>query len=383
MSNGHLALPPLSLYVHIPWCVRKCPYCDFNSHEASGNLPETEYVRALIEDLDQDLALVQGRPLQSIFFGGGTPSLFSASAFDTLLRAIRQRISFAPDIEITLEANPGTAEQQRFADYHKAGLNRLSIGVQSFNDRQLTQLGRIHHADEARRAIDYAQQAGFNNFNIDIMYALPGQTIEQAESDLQEAISHSPRHISWYQLAIEPNTAFYKRPPSLPDEDAFMAIQEQGLQLLGEAGFQRYEISAYAQAGQASVHNLNYWRFGDYLGIGAGAHGKITMPEQGKIIRSHKRRQPGHYLAASLSRSAGHSVVQTGELTLEFMMNALRLQEGFSVTQFETRTGLAFSSLEKQVESLISRQLLTQQGEQYQPTEKGRQFLNTLLEAFL
>jgi len=377
------SLPPLSLYIHIPWCVRKCPYCDFNSHEKKTDLPEQDYIRALIEDLDQDLPLAQQRPLTSIFFGGGTPSLFSSEAISQIVRAVEQRIPFSDNIEITLEANPGTAEQQRFSGYRKAGVNRLSIGIQSFDDQKLQNLGRIHNSGEAHKAVKLARSSGFDNLNIDIMYALAGQSVQQAMSDLSGAIHCEPDHLSWYQLTIEPNTAFYSRPPTLPDEDTMLVMQQTGFELLAQAGYQQYEVSAFAHPTRQASHNLNYWRFGDYLGIGAGAHGKITLPAEGRIVRTRKSRQPEHYMAASLSRSAPHQSVAVNERAMEYMLNVLRLHEGFTAAQFEARTGLAFGQVEKQVESLISKQLLHRNRDRFQPTEKGRQFLNTMLEAFL
>ncbi|MEX1198025.1 MAG: radical SAM family heme chaperone HemW [Pseudohongiellaceae bacterium] len=383
VNTPGLQLPPLSLYVHVPWCVRKCPYCDFNSHEASGALPEDDYIRALIEDLDQDLAMVQGRSLQSIFIGGGTPSLFSGRSYGRLLTAIAQRTSLAPDVEITLEANPGTTEYQRFSDYRTAGINRLSIGAQSFDDAQLRTLGRIHDSTEIRRAAREAHRAGFDNFNIDLMYALPDQTPEAACEDLRQALQLEPAHLSWYQLTIEPNTSFYKRPPDALPEETVIDTQDRGLSLLESAGLQRYEVSAWARPGRASVHNLNYWTFGDYLGIGAGAHGKITLPGESRIVRTRKRRQPDHYLKSSLTRSAGCDPVPDNQLVLEFLMNALRLTGGFTVPQFEAHTGLPFGTLEKQVESLTDRGLMTCEGERCRTTPRGLQLLDSVLETFL
>jgi len=375
-------LPPLSLYIHIPWCVRKCPYCDFNSHESKTDLPEQDYIRALIEDLDHDLPLVQARALESIFFGGGTPSLFSGTGIKQILTAVAERIDFTPDMEITLEANPGTAEQARFAEYRRAGVNRLSIGVQSFDDLQLQNLGRIHGSHEGESAIAMARESGFENFNIDLMYALAGQCVAQAMADLGRAVDHGPTHLSWYQLTIEPNTAFYKRPPQQPDEDAMLDMQQAGFDLLNSSGYAQYEVSAFARAGRRAAHNLNYWRFGDYLGIGAGAHGKITRPDNNDIVRTRKHRQPDHYIASPL-RTAQRQAITQNDLPLEFMLNALRLHEGFTVDQFEARTGLAFGQVEKQVESLVLKALLTRQANHFQPTAQGRQFLNTMLEAFL
>ncbi|MFZ2320426.1 MAG: radical SAM family heme chaperone HemW, partial [Pseudomonas sp.] len=289
------ALPPLALYIHIPWCVRKCPYCDFNSHAAGPTLPEQEYVDALLADLDADLGRVHGRQLSSIFFGGGTPSLFSAAALGRLLAGVEQRIGFAADIEITLEANPGTFEQAKFQAYRQLGINRLSIGVQSFQADKLKALGRIHDGDEAIRAADMARAAGFDNFNLDLMHGLPDQSIEDALSDLRIAIAQQPTHLSWYQLTMEPNTVFWSQPPTLPEDDTLWDIQEAGQQLLAEHGYLQYEVSAYARAGRQAQHNLNYWSFGDFIGIGAGAHGKLSSPS-GQIVRTWKTRLPKDYL---------------------------------------------------------------------------------------
>jgi putative oxygen-independent coproporphyrinogen III oxidase len=393
-----LALPPLSLYIHVPWCVRKCPYCDFNSHEhASTGLPEDEYVSALLDDLNHDLEYVQGRQIQSIFIGGGTPSLLSARAYERLFSGLQQHLKFSPDIEITLEANPGTAERDKFTDYRALGINRLSLGVQSFDAAQLRQLGRIHDPDDARRAIDFARRAGFERLNLDLMYALEHQTTAQAVNDLQQAINFNPEHISWYQLTIEPNTAFYKQPPQQPLEDELIAIQDTGLELLARHGFQRYEVSAFSQPGEQSRHNLNYWRFGDYLGIGAGAHGKVTELDKRRIVRLRKRRQPEHYLqaarhsmelaSANLANRypylADAAPVERTELPLEFLLNALRLRTGFTVNQYEQSTGLSFGHLTKRVESLQQQQLLTFDGNVVCTTDRGYQFLNSVLEAFL
>ncbi len=396
-----LELPPLSLYVHVPWCVRKCPYCDFNSHEQKGELPEDDYVDALLDDFRHDLSYVQKRAISTIFIGGGTPSLLSAAAYDRLLNGLQKMAAFASDIEITLEANPGTAERGKFADYHSAGINRLSLGIQSFDPQQLQQLGRIHDEHDAERAIEYAHKAGFNRLNLDIMYGLQAQSADSAMKDLQRAIDAKPEHISWYQLTIEPNTVFFKHPPPLPPEDTLIDIQDSGLTLLADHGFTRYEVSAFARAGGQARHNLNYWRFGDYLGIGAGAHGKITQRSRQRILRMHKRRQPGHYLQAAavakkqaLNQSAGNLLnrypyladagpIETDQLALEFLLNALRLREGFTRRQFEQRTGLPFSLIAKQVESLHQRQLLRIDGDRISTTDTGYQFLNSVLEAFV
>lgn len=378
-----LALPPLSLYVHIPWCVRKCPYCDFNSHEYSGELPESQYVDALIDDLAADLDQLPNRSLQSIFIGGGTPSLFSAAALQNLLQRIAALIEFSPTIEITLEANPGTAEAKRFTAYREAGINRLSIGVQSFANQQLQKLGRIHDATQATAAIAMAKSAGFDNFNIDLMHGLSVQTRAEAMADLQQAIALEPAHLSWYQLTIEPNTVFYNRPPPLPADDELDSIQQSGLALLADAGFAQYEVSAFAQPGKKSLHNVNYWQFGDYIGIGAGAHGKLTDPSRDSIVRTRKSRQPAHYLQSSVQRQAPRQSLARDERALEFVLNALRLREGFSETLFSARTGLAFSSIAKQVEYLTTKGLMQSTDGVVTTTDRGYQMLNSVLEEFL
>ena len=326
-APGPTSLPPLSAYVHIPWCVRKCPYCDFNSHTSDDALPEKAYVEALIADLEQELPAVRGRPLQSIFFGGGTPSLFSAQSIGRILEAMAARVPMATDIEITLEANPGTFEQARFAEYRQAGVSRLSIGVQSFNSVHLERLGRIHDGDEALRALKMARNAGFDNINLDLMHGLPGQTVEEALADLQQALALEPEHLSWYQLTLEPNTVFYSRPPQLPEDDVLWDIQEEGQAVLRSGGFEQYEVSAYARNGRYSRHNLNYWQYGDFIGIGAGAHGKLSSSEGG-IQRYWKTRLPRDYLAAQGSFRAGERRLDTGEIPFDFMMNALRLTQG-------------------------------------------------------
>ena len=377
-----LQLPPLSLYVHIPWCVRKCPYCDFNSHEAGKTIPEQDYVRALIEDLKADLAWVQGRKLHSIFFGGGTPSLFSGQAIGDILKAAEKLIGFETDIEITLEANPGTFEQQKFSDFYRAGVNRLSIGIQSFNNQHLQRLGRIHDGEQAIKAIATAQVAGFNNFNIDLMHGLPEQSLEQAQADIQQAIDSGAQHISWYQLTIEPNTAFYSKPPPLPNDDRLADIQQGGMNLLHEHQFGQYEISAFALHGQTSRHNINYWEFGDYLGIGAGAHGKITLPEQDSVIRTSKTRQPDHYLAREGSLLVQNSAISRDEMALEFMMNGLRLKDGVAAEYLIPRTGLDKLSVATQVADLQHKGLMEPDSYRYKTTHLGYQFLNTVLQSF-
>lgn len=381
MSSLQLSLPPLSLYIHIPWCIKKCPYCDFNSHQKKqGDLPETDYIKALLEDLNTDRDYSQERPLHSIFIGGGTPSLFSAGAYDFLLTEIDKIIPFEADMEITLEANPGTFEQQKFHDFRLAGINRLSIGIQSFNGAFLKSLGRIHDDNEAIRATDIAQQAGFENYNLDLMFGIPEQGVKDAIMDIQTAIDCSPQHISWYQLTIEPNTQYYSHPPTLPDEDTIHWMQTLGKQLLKDNSFSQYEISAYSQPGRQSRHNFNYWLFGDYLGIGAGAHGKITLPAEKKIIRTRKTRQPDHYLDPSKKFCAETITVPEHELALEFMMNAMRLCEGTNRDCFEARTGLPLSSIEKQLSKLSQLGLLEQN--KIQASNRGQQFLNNLLSEF-
>jgi putative oxygen-independent coproporphyrinogen III oxidase len=377
-----MPLPPLSLYIHVPWCVRKCPYCDFNSHAQDGTLPEADYVARLLEDLQQDIEAVQGRELQSIFIGGGTPSLFSADAFAFLLDAVNRMLPFAHDIEITLEANPGTAEQQKFTGYRSAGINRLSIGVQSFNAEHLKVLGRIHDRDEAVRAADFARRGGFDNFNLDLMFALPQQSTTQALQDLQQAIACGPTHISWYQLTIEPNTEFFSKPPVVPEDDAVSDMQDAGMALLQEHGYARYEISAYAQAGRQARHNLNYWRFGDYLGIGAGAHGKLTQAD-GSIVRTRKTRMPAHYLDRSRTLLTESRKIPAKELPFEFMMNALRLCEGFPAALFEARTGLALEEIAAALTKLRQRGLLLDDAARLQPSETGLRYLNDLLLEFM
>ena len=377
-----MTLPPLSLYLHVPWCVRKCPYCDFNSHAQQGALPEADYVARLLEDLRADLAGVQGRALQSIFIGGGTPSLFSAHAFGTLLAEIERMVPFASDIEITLEANPGTAEQQKFSGYRAAGINRLSIGVQSFNAEHLKVLGRIHDRDEAVRAADFARKAGFDNFNLDLMFALPQQSTAQALADLQQAIACGPAHISWYQLTIEPNTEFFSKPPVVPEDDAVSDMQVAGMALLAREGYARYEISAYAQAGKQARHNLNYWLFGDYLGIGAGAHGKLTQAD-GSIVRTRKTRMPAHYLERSRTLLTESRTIPAAEITFEFMMNVLRLTEGCPSALFEQRTSLSLATLSDKTAGLQQRGLLLKSNDRLRATEMGLRYHNELLLAFL
>ncbi len=383
MTNPRLQLPPLALYIHIPWCVRKCPYCDFNSHTQHEALPEQAYVAALLADLEQDLPAVQGRPISSIFIGGGTPSLFSADAFATLFEGLWQRLQPTADIEITLEANPGTFEQERFAAYRQLGINRLSLGVQSFQDEKLKALGRIHSAAEAVHAIEAAGRAGFDNLNIDLMHGLPEQSLEDALYDLDQALSLQPTHLSWYQLTIEPNTFFWNKPPQLPEDEALWAIQEAGQERLAEAGFAQYEVSGYSRPGQRCRHNLNYWQFGDFIGIGAGAHGKLTDLERSKIRRTWKHRAPQQYLAADTPFLSGARVLDADELPIEYMLNALRLIDGVPVTDFCARTGLALDVLAPALSEARQRGLLELDPTRLQASALGARYLNNLLECFM
>ncbi|MCM2461908.1 radical SAM family heme chaperone HemW [Pseudomonas sp. CG7] len=375
-------LPPLALYVHIPWCVRKCPYCDFNSHTARPQLPEEEYVDALLADLDQDLHAVYGRPLSSILFGGGTPSLFSAPALGRLLKGVEARIPVAQVIENTLEANPGTFEQEKFVAYRALGSNRLSIGSQSFQQAKLEALGRIHNGDEAVRAAGMARQAGFDNFTLDLMHGLPDQSLDDALSDLRQAIALKPTHLSWYQLTLEPNTVFWNQPPPLPEDDTLWDIQEAGQALLAEHGYAQYEVSAYAQPGRAARHNLNYWSFGDFIGIGAGAHGKLSHPD-GRIVRTWKTRLPKDYLNPAKSFQAGEKTLANEELPFEFLMNALRLTAGVEARLYPERTGLPLESLAEGRREAEQSGLLQVEPTRLAATERGQLFLNDLLQTFL
>ncbi len=375
---------PLSLYLHIPWCIKKCPYCDFNSHQAKGEIPEDKYTPALISDLESELPLIWGRSIESVFIGGGTPSLYSAKAMDRLLSGLRERLTIRPNTEITMEANPGTFEQDRFSAYQEAGINRLSIGVQSFNDKHLKALGRIHGADEAQRATKIAKQAGFDNFNLDIMYGLPDQTTEEAISDLQQAIEADPNHISWYQLTIEENTLFHHSPPVTPNDEILWEMQQQGQKLLADAGYYQYEVSAYAKENKQCKHNLNYWKFGDYLGIGAGAHGKLSMPD-GNITRHTKFRHPEKYMDQALNKvpRSSEKKLAPDDLVFEFMLNVARLKDGFNEGLFEARTLLSFSEVESKLKELTSKGLIEKNRENYKPTEKGWQFVNDIVNSFL
>ena len=372
-----MQLPSLGLYIHLPWCERKCPYCDFNSHEARA-IPQKAYVDALLADLEQDLPLAQGRTIDTLFIGGGTPSLFDPDSIDRLLQGVASRLDVAADLEATMEANPGSAEAGKFAGFRAAGINRLSIGIQSFDDDCLRALGRVHDSGQARAAVAMAREAGFDNFNLDLMHGLPGQTLESALRDLQCAIEFDPPHLSWYQLTIEPNTRFHKHPPQLPVEEILGEIQEQGEALLSGASLLQYEVSAYARPGFQCRHNLNYWAFGDYLGMGAGAHSKISFPD-GRISRYHKTRMPEGYLkAAPGSQLAGRRTLSSEEIIGEFMMNALRLCDGFTIEQFEAHTGLAFTMVENAVAELVERDLLARDERGIRTTALGRRFLDSV-----
>jgi oxygen-independent coproporphyrinogen-3 oxidase len=380
--------PTLSLYVHIPWCVKKCPYCDFNSHAREGALPVDAYVDATLADLDRDLAqfgdALAAREVRSIFLGGGTPSLFAPDAIARLIGGAAERLAFRDGIEITMETNPGTVEHGRFDEYLRAGVTRISFGVQSFDDDKLRRLGRIHSAGEADRAIKTAQDAGFDDINLDLMYALPDQTLEGALADVERAIAFEPSHVSHYQLTLEPNTLFAAKPPPLPDADAAWDMQEACQRRLADAGYAQYEVSAYAREGRRCAHNLNYWTFGDYLGIGAGAHGKITRAD-GRVVRSTKVRLPRSYLDRAARREAFGSIepVATAQLPFEFMLNALRLNDGIGIDAFEQRTGLSRSEIAAPLARARQRGWLDADPEAFRPTESGRRFLNDLIALFL
>lgn len=383
-----LIAPPLSLYIHIPWCVQKCPYCDFNSHALKQDIPEQAYVTALIDDLDNDIERfnLTNRALHTIFIGGGTPSLFSAAAIEHLLQQVLARFEHNNDIEITLEANPGTVENDKFIGFAQAGVSRLSIGVQSFASDKLIKLGRIHDSEQARNAALLAHQAGINSFNLDLMHGLPEQSLTNALDDLKTAISLNPQHLSWYQLTIEPNTAFYSKPPELPQDDALWAIQQQGVKLLQAAGYQQYEISGYAQAGFQCQHNLNYWQYGDYLGIGCGAHGKITNAEKNIIYRTVKVKHPKGYLDQSREYLDHLQQVAHADRPFEYMMNRLRLFSPFTLTEFEQRTGVKQQLILPKLQQAQQKGLLTSYDEKqeiWQVTNNGHRFLNDLLAMFL
>jgi len=383
--SSMLDIPPLALYIHIPWCVRKCPYCDFNSHAVGGQIPERAYVGALIADLEQDLPQVAGRVLETIFIGGGTPSLFEPEAIAALLEAIGQRLPLAPDLEVTLEANPGTAECGKFRGFREAGVNRLSIGIQSFNDRQLQHLGRIHDRGEAISAVSIAAEAGYNNVNLDLMFGLPDQSQADALSDIRAALDLNPTHLSFYQLTLEPNTLFHKHPPPLPEDELIWSMQAACQSLIAEQGFRQYEVSAYAREGFRCRHNLNYWQFGDYLGIGAGAHGKLTDVATGRITRTWKVRRPQHYLegAGRPESIGGSDAVARQDLPLEFLMNHLRLREGFAGATFVERTGLPQEALEPVLSVCIEAGLLERQDDVIRCSDTGWRFLDNVLERFV
>jgi oxygen-independent coproporphyrinogen-3 oxidase len=385
MSSVALQNPPLSVYVHLPWCVRKCPYCDFNSHAIDGAVPERRYLAALERDLEFQAGTVRGRSVLSIFFGGGTPSLFSPDTIGAVISAIRSRLDVPAAAEITLEANPGTVERGRFSEYRSAGVNRVSLGGQSFNDRHLKLLGRIHSAAETRAAAEELHAAGLENFNIDLMYGLPQQSVDSALEDIQAAVALRPRHLSHYQLTLEPGTVFYHQPPSLPDEDDSWQMQLDCQEALATSGYAQYEISAYARPGRECLHNLNYWRFGDYLGIGAGAHGKITDESAGVIRRTTCARQPRRYLETLETGAAAceRTVIAAADLPFEFMLNALRLLAGFDAPLFELRTGESLESIGPALGCALDRGLIEAAADTYRPTPLGLRFLNDLQALFL
>lgn len=374
---------PLSLYIHLPWCIRKCPYCDFNSHEARDNIPEELYLAALKRDLEEQLPRIWGRRLISIFLGGGTPSLFSPHSVEKILQMIHTHIPFSADLEITLEANPGTIDEARFHGFRGAGINRLSIGIQSLQNEKLQALGRIHGREHALRAIDAAINAGFQNFNLDLMHGLPGQTLLDGLSDLQDALQFQPPHLSWYQLTIEPNTFFYHQPPVLPEEDSLWEIQEEGKKIIAAHGLHQYEVSAYSKKHHECLHNKNYWEFGDYLGIGAGAHSKITDRETGKIIRHAQIKHPKDYLNPQKKLTATETILNEHDIIFEFMLNALRLTEGVSLQLFSERTGLSSALLESQLTEARKKKLLIDHPTKLCASELGQRFLNDLIKIFL
>lgn len=380
-----LSPQPLGLYVHLPWCVRKCPYCDFNSHALKGELPAEEYLEALVLDLEQDLPLAWGRPVSTVYFGGGTPSLFSAEQIDRLLARLRGLLHISPEAEITLEANPGTIERGSFSAYRLAGINRVSLGAQSFDDAMLRRIGRIHETGEIERAVESLHSAGIDNFNIDLMYGLPGQTVAMACLDVERALACGPAHISHYQLTLEPNTAFAADPPALPGEEASWRMQDACGERLAAAGFENYEISAWSRPGKACRHNLNYWRFGDYLGIGAGAHGKLTLPAEGRILRLAKQRHPKRYLAARADgqwRAEMHEL-DAGERLFEFFLNRLRLAEPIDKDAFSDATGLPPEAMAPRIETAVRKGLIEDRGDRLVQTEIGRRFNNDLQAVFL
>lgn len=377
-------LPPLALYLHFPWCIRKCPYCDFNSHAVRDGLPEQAYIDALTADLRVEAAGVRDRTISSIFMGGGTPSLFSPAAMSTVLQTVRAELDLTADAEITLEANPGASDQARFAGYRDAGVNRLSIGIQSFDDSRLQAIGRVHDSHSAHAAAQAARSAGFDNFNLDLMYGLPGQSADEAGADLLRAIAHAPEHLSWYQLTLEPNTEFHVRPPVLPDEEAVEDIEQRGHGILADAGYTRYEVSAYARNGRRCRHNLNYWMFGDYLGVGAGAHGKLTLAA-GVVQRYSKERHPARYMERCLQGDARQEqrLLEADDLRFEFMLNALRLSDGFQISVYAQRTGLAPETITAALQAAEQGGLLIRRDDHYQTTDLGKRYLNDLIGRFL
>lgn len=372
---------PLSLYIHIPWCIRKCPYCDFNSHKSPEHLPEKKYVQALIADLACDLSSFPAREIYSIFIGGGTPSLFSAEAYQLLFTQLKKMLPFSPNIEITMEANPGSVEQQRFTEYRQLGINRLSLGIQSFNPHHLKKLGRVHDERQAHQAIESARRAGFTNLNLDLMHGLPEQTIAEGLNDLKTGLSYQPEHLSWYQLTIEPNTVFYKENPPLPSEDDAYVLEEQGLSLLKESGYLRYEISAFSQNNKQAQHNLNYWLFGDYFGIGAGAHGKLTL--NSKVQRTQKHRVPKEYQNAEKPFLAQIQVIEGNDLVFEFMLNATRLEQAIPLILFSQRTGLPLDFLLTPLKKAQAKNLINITETHWQVTPLGRRYTNDLQALFL
>ena len=375
---------PLSLYVHLPWCVEKCPYCDFNSHEVQGELPEQTYIDALFRNVEDQLPSFWGRRIDTMFIGGGTPSLFSGASVERLMSGLRARLGFVANMEVTLESNPGTADASNYAAYREAGINRLSIGVQSLDSEHLKTLGRIHSADEAIAAIAIAKQAGFERINADLMYGLANQTVAQALDDLRQLIDQDIEHISWYQLTIEPNTVYYSKPPAhLPDNDFIMDIQQAGAELLRSAGYRQYEISAWAKPGAECQHNLNYWQFGDYVGIGAGAHGKITDFNEERIYRTRMRKQPDHWLQANSDLMAERTAIAREDLALEFFLNVLRLNQGAPKNYLFERTGLMSERIQAPLDQALQKGLLAQHPDNFVATELGRNYLNDLLALFM
>jgi len=377
-----MLLPPLGLYIHFPWCVKKCPYCDFNSHTLKSDLPEDDYVTCLLENAKLALPYVQGRVIQTIFMGGGTPSLFSAAALNRLLEGLRQLFAFDEHIEITLEANPGTVEQQRFTQYRQIGINRLSLGIQSFDEKKLIALGRIHNGMEAHKAIETVKEAGFTNFNCDLMFGLPNQTLEEGLSDLEAAIAHSPTHLSWYELTLEPNTYFWHHPPKLPVDDLIIDLQEEGQARLQAAGFSQYEVSAYSK-NIPCRHNVNYWQFGDYLAIGAGAHGKITLSHTEEVLRYHHFRQPKQYMDMAQGFVLEKMAVPSAQLAFEFMLNALRLKAGVQTKLFPQRTGQSLALIQPLLNQALLKGWLQPFDQQLCTTALGYRFLNDVVSLFL